>query len=151
MLIRGVFISMERSLIGISWPKRLNIGRPRIPMRASWREILLSLLASEPALSDEQVARVAELARRTERHFGRPQDIEWSMRGGEFFLLQSRPITSLVATPDPDGIHAIWDNSNIVESYSGITTPLTFSFALHAYEGVYREFCRLLGVPKASY
>ena len=107
--------------------------------------------ASEPALSDKQVARVAELARRTERHFGRPQDIEWSMRGDEFFLLQSRPITSLVTTPDPDGIHAIWDNSNIVESYSGITTPLTFSFALHAYEGVYREFCRLLGVPKASY
>ncbi len=106
--------------------------------------------ASEPALTDEQVAQVAELARCTERHFGRPQDIEWSMRGGEFFLLQSRPVTSLAATPDPDGIHAIWDNSNIVESYSGITTPLTFSFALYAYEGVYREFCRLLGVPKAS-
>ena len=106
-------------------------------------------VASEPALTDEQVARVAELARWTERHFGRPQDIEWSMHGGEFFLLQSRPITSLANTPDPDGIYAIWDNSNIVESYSGITTPLTFSFALYAYEGVYREFCRLLGVPKA--
>ncbi|MXW81931.1 MAG: phosphoenolpyruvate synthase [Rhodothermaceae bacterium] len=106
--------------------------------------------ASEPALTDKQVAQVAELARCSERHFGRPQDIEWSMRGDEFFLLQSRPITSLAAISDPDGIHAIWDNSNIVESYSGITTPLTFSFALHAYEGVYREFCRLLGVPKAS-
>ena len=105
--------------------------------------------ASEPALADEDVARVAELARRAERHFGRPQDIEWAMRGGEIFLLQSRPITSLARTPDPDGVHTIWDNSNIVESYSGITTPLTFSFALHAYEGVYREFCRLLGVSKS--
>ncbi len=105
--------------------------------------------ASEPALTDEEVARVADLARRAERHFGRPQDIEWAMRGGEIFLLQSRPITSLTATPDPDGVRNIWDNSNIVESYSGITTPLTFSFALHAYEGVYREFCRLLGVSKA--
>ncbi len=107
-------------------------------------------LASEPALTDEQVAQVAELARSTERYFGRPQDIEWSIRGGELFLLQSRPVTSLATTPDPDGLHAIWDNSNIVESYSGITTPLTFSFALYAYEGVYREFCRLLGVPKAT-
>ncbi len=106
--------------------------------------------ASEPALTDEQAARIAEIARRAERHFGRPQDIEWAMCGGECFLLQSRPVTSLAATPDPDGVHAIWDNSNIVESYSGITTPLTFSFALHAYEGVYREFCRILGVPKAS-
>ena len=102
--------------------------------------------ASAPALTDEQAARVAELARRAERHFGRPQDIEWAMRGGELYLLQSRPITSLATIPDPDGVRAIWDNSNIVESYSGITTPLTFSFALHAYEGVYREFCRLLGV-----
>ncbi|MXX36207.1 MAG: phosphoenolpyruvate synthase [Gemmatimonadetes bacterium] len=104
--------------------------------------------ASEPALTDEQAARIAEVARRAEQHFGRPQDIEWAMRGGEIFLLQSRPITSLASTPDPDGVRAIWDNSNIVESYSGITTPLTFSFALHAYEGVYREFCRLLGVTK---
>ena len=106
--------------------------------------------ASEPALTDEQAARVAEVARRADRHFGRPQDIEWAIRGDEIFLLQSRPITSLAATPDPDGVRAIWDNSNIVESYSGITTPLTFSFALHAYEGVYREFCRLLGVTKSK-
>ncbi|MCY3666824.1 MAG: PEP-utilizing enzyme [Gemmatimonadetes bacterium] len=106
--------------------------------------------ASQPALTDGEAARIAEFARRAERHFGRPQDIEWAMRGKEIFLLQSRPITSLAATPDPDGIHAIWDNSNIVESYSGITTPLTFSFALQAYEGVYREFCRLLGVTKSQ-
>ncbi len=106
--------------------------------------------ASEPALTDEDAARVAELAREAERHFGRPQDIEWAMRGGELFLLQSRPITSLAATPDPDGVHNIWDNSNIVESYSGITTPLTFSFALHAYDGVYREFCRMLGVSESK-
>ena len=33
------------------------------------------------------------------------------------------------ALPDPDGAASIWDNSNIAESYSGVTTPLTFSFA----------------------
>ena len=27
----------------------------------------------------------------------------------------------------------LWDNSNIVESYSGVTTPLTFSFASYVY------------------
>ncbi len=106
--------------------------------------------ASEPALTDDEAARIAEFARRAERHFGQPQDIEWAMRNGEVFLLQSRPITALGATPDPDGVLNIWDNSNIVESYSGITTPLTFSFALHAYEGVYREFSRLMGVSPAK-
>ena len=44
----------------------------------------------------------------------------------------------------------IWDNSNIIESYSGVTTPLTFSFARRAYEGVYRQFCRMLAVPKSE-
>ncbi len=31
---------------------------------------------------------------------------------------------------DPEGELRLWDNSNIVESYSGVTTPLTFSFAV---------------------
>jgi phosphohistidine swiveling domain-containing protein len=51
---------------------------------------------------------------------------------------------------EPDGELRIWDNSNIAESYAGVTTPLTFSFALHAYEEVYRELVRLLGVPERT-
>jgi rifampicin phosphotransferase len=34
------------------------------------------------------------LARRVEKHFGRPQDIEWAYAGGAFHLLQTRDITS---------------------------------------------------------
>ena len=52
--------------------------------------------------------------------------------------------------PDPDGRLAIWDNSNIVESYSGVTTPLTFSFAQEIYEYVYQQFCRMMGVPERT-
>jgi pyruvate,water dikinase len=51
---------------------------------------------------------------------------------------------------DPDGQYALWDNSNIAESYNGVTTPLTFSFARFAYEQVYRQLCRVLGVSKAT-
>ena len=104
--------------------------------------------ASRPAISDEQVLAVAALARATERHFGRPQDIEWAIEGGKLYLLQSRPITSLAALADPDGALNLWDNSNIAESYNGITTPLTFSFARYVYEEVYRQFCRIIGVPE---
>ena len=82
---------------------------------------------SKPALTDAQVVEVAALARSTERHFGRPQDIEWAVSDGRLYLLQSRPITSLAALSDPDGEPILWDNSNIVESYGGITTPLTFT------------------------
>ncbi len=100
------------------------------------------------SLSDEQAVRVAELARLAGRHFGVPQDVEWAIKGGELHILQSRPITALAGLPDPDGELNIWDNSNIAESYNGVTTPLTFSFARKAYEEVYQQFCRVMGVPE---
>ena len=132
-------------------------------------------VSGRPILSDEQVRAVAALARDAERHFGRPQDIEWAIEAGPIsepkasavsareraegwgpasakevgvWLLQSRPITSLTDRADPDATLAIWDNSNIVESYSGVTTPLTFSFAREIYQHVYEQFCRLMGVPE---
>lgn len=101
-------------------------------------------------LDDDQIRAVAVLALRCEQHFGAPQDIEWAIAGGELYLLQSRPITTLATMRDPDGAYALWDNSNIAESYGGVTTPLTFSFARHAYEEVYRELCRLLGVSEVE-
>jgi rifampicin phosphotransferase len=104
--------------------------------------------SGRPTLSDEEVREVAALARRAERHFGRPQDIEWAIDAQRIWLLQSRPITSLTSRSDPDATLTIWDNSNIVESYSGVTTPLTFSFAREIYQHVYEQFCRLMGVPE---
>jgi rifampicin phosphotransferase len=115
------------------------------------RVIARSLAGVTPSLADEQVCEVAALARRCERYFKVPQDIEWAYsRDGRLWLLQSRPITGLGHLPDPDGSYARWDNSNIAESYSGVTTPLTFSFASHAYQSVYRQLCRLMGVPQAE-
>lgn len=98
-------------------------------------------------LTDAQVAEVASLARTIARIHGRPQDIEWACAGGKLWLLQARPITGAMPA-DPDGPLTLWDNANIAESYSGVTTPLTFSFARGIYEAVYREFARLMGVPE---
>ena len=39
----------------------------------------------------------------------------------------------------------IYDNSNIAESYAGVTTPLTFSFARYVYQEVYQYFSRMMG------
>jgi len=109
-----------------------------------------SVEACDAILDDRQVRRIAGLARRLEQHFGQPQDIEWAIADDTLYLLQSRPITSLASLPDPDGIATLWDNSNIAESYGGITLPLTFSFARTAYESVYREFARLMGAPEKT-
>jgi rifampicin phosphotransferase len=104
----------------------------------------------KPSLTDEQAVAVAGLARHAAQVFGQPQDIEWAIKGEELFLLQSRPITTLLDLADPEGALNLWDNSNITESYNGITTPLTFSFARYVYEGVYRQFCVIMRVPNAK-
>jgi pyruvate,water dikinase len=100
------------------------------------------------ALTDDQVQQVAKAARRIAALFGSPQDVEWAIAGGRLHILQARPITALALSGGDEDARQIWDNSNIVESYGGITTPLTFSFARRAYEGVYRQFCRTLRVPR---
>ena len=53
----------------------------------------------QPALTDAQVVRLAQLGRRIEAHFGQPQDIEWCLLGDEFQIVQSRPITSCSPSP----------------------------------------------------
>jgi phosphoenolpyruvate synthase/pyruvate phosphate dikinase len=53
----------------------------------------------QPALTDAQVVRLAQLGRRIEAHFGRPQDIEWCLVDDGFQVVQSRPITTLFPIP----------------------------------------------------
>ncbi len=53
----------------------------------------------QPALTDGQVVRLAQLGRRIEAHFGSPQDIEWCLVDDGFQIVQSRPITTLFPIP----------------------------------------------------
>jgi len=47
-----------------------------------------------PSVSDDELAALRDLGRKIERHYGRPQDIEWAIdRNGKIFMLQSRPET----------------------------------------------------------
>lgn len=91
-------------------------------------------------LSIEQIRKLAALAVQIEKHFDTPQDIEFALAEGEIFILQARPITTPIFTE-----RMLWDNSNITESYSGVTTPLTFSVIRSAYAQVYRQALELLG------
>ena len=72
-------------------------------------------LRRAPCLSDEELTALKEIARKVERHYGRPQDIEWVIdRSGKILLLQSRPETVWsardavpVATPAENPIHHV--------------------------------------------
>ncbi|WP_126173528.1 PEP/pyruvate-binding domain-containing protein [Altericroceibacterium xinjiangense] len=47
-----------------------------------------------PCLTDDELMRLREIGRKVERHYGRPQDIEWAVdKSGDILLLQSRPET----------------------------------------------------------
>ncbi len=100
-----------------------------------------------PALSDDQVFQLTTLIQQLNRDLGRPQDIEFAFAKHELYLLQTRPVTELARLPDRSAHRIVWDNSNIIESYPGVTTPLTFSFILKMYEAVYRQMSAIMGVP----
>ncbi|MDQ1595419.1 MAG: rifampicin phosphotransferase, partial [Arthrobacter pascens] len=52
----------------------------------------------QPVLDDSAVAGLARQGVAIAEHFGSPQDIEWARSAGEFFIVQSRPVTAL---PEP--------------------------------------------------
>ena len=110
-----------------------------------------------PSLGGAELAQLAKDCRAAERRAGRPLDIEFAVVGGKVWYLQARPITTKAKPPGGGastsagpGERQIWDNSNIIESYPGITLPLTYSFIRRAYRAVYWQFCRLLGLGEGE-
>jgi hypothetical protein len=55
---------------------------------------------AKQAIPDETILYLVELGQRVAAVYDFPQDIEWAWYGGELFLLQSRPITSLYPLPE---------------------------------------------------
>ncbi|HEY5014492.1 MAG TPA: phosphoenolpyruvate synthase, partial [Acidimicrobiia bacterium] len=56
--------------------------------------------------TDDEILELARLGETIEAHYGSPQDVEWAIAGGAFFIVQSRPITTLetdavVSSPEP--------------------------------------------------
>jgi len=112
------------------------------------------------SIGPELRASLIELGSRVEDHFGAPQDIEWAADESNTWILQSRPITTSINQKPyaaehlgedvPPGDLRIWDNSNIIESFAGVTSPLTFTTASKLYTDVYRAYARSLRVPSAQ-
>jgi pyruvate,water dikinase len=99
------------------------------------------------SLSRDEALSLARLGIAVERHYRRPQDIEFAVDAeGRPFLLQARPVTTVEEIGPAAGNRLLWDNSNIIESYSGVTSPMTFSFIRRAYTIVYHCFAEVMGI-----
>jgi phosphoenolpyruvate synthase/pyruvate phosphate dikinase len=59
-----------------------------------WKDINASEGAKQK-LSAEQILELSKIIINIENHYGFPCDIEWAFEGGKFYIVQSRPITTL--------------------------------------------------------
>ncbi len=101
-----------------------------------------------PALTESELNALSAALKRIEERAGCPQDVEWAFDeegAGALWILQARPISPL-----PAGELAIWDDSNIGESYPGLTLPLTYSFVRRAYERLFGQALREAGMSRAA-
>lgn len=87
-------------------------------------------------LSEERVDELINLSKKLQELFGDKLDIEFAVCDGILYVLQARKITTLT-----DDNILILDNSNIVESYPGVSLPFTESFVNLAYTGVFKGLC----------
>ena len=101
-------------------------------------------LKNKSSLNQEQVLDLGKLLNKLNEKTGIPQDVEFAYYKEQLYILQTRPIA---ASAQPEGKEPIlWDNSNIIESYPGVTTPMTFSFIKKMYSAVYQQLLMLMGV-----
>lgn len=85
-----------------------------------------------PLLSEDLLRQMIDQSQCIKEIFGYEADIEFAIKNDHLFFLQVRPITTL-----PKGDLVILDNSNIVESYPGVSLPLTQDFVKLVYSGIF--------------
>jgi phosphohistidine swiveling domain-containing protein len=76
--------------------------------------------ADTPVLEDNLALRLAAIVRNVACKTKAPQDIEWAWDGAKFYLLQSRPITSLVG-------QTVYSNRLVSDMSPGLIKPLVYS------------------------
>ncbi|HEX8439264.1 PEP/pyruvate-binding domain-containing protein, partial [Archangium sp.] len=85
---------------------------------------------SARALDDATVARLVEAGRRIESLRGGPQDIEWCLEGGQLFIVQARPITTLFPLPEPapaDGALHVYLSFSHAQVNTAVLPPMSLS------------------------
>lgn len=93
-----------------------------------------------PCLNDLQLRALIKRSKQLRDAYRADIDIEWAIEGSVLYFLQARPITATASSAGVDKM--VFDNSNIQESFCGITLPLTFSFASEAYFYVYSQLMK---------
>ncbi|TKC19056.1 phosphoenolpyruvate synthase [Robertmurraya kyonggiensis] len=82
-------------------------------------------------LTDDQILQLARIGRQIEAHFGKPQDIEWCLVDDTFYIVQSRPITTLYPIPEAnDEENRVYVSVGHQQMMTDAMKPLGLSFFL---------------------
>lgn len=82
-------------------------------------------------LTDEEIVQLARIGRQIEAYFGSPQDIEWCLADNSFYIVQSRPITTLYPIPEVDDQDKhVYVSVGHQQMMTDAMTPLGLSFFL---------------------
>ena len=103
-----------------------------------------------PVLSEAEAAELAGYGTRIQTNFGAPQDIEWARTNGQFWILQSRPITALPEAESPmptdwtvSDPTAMYARASIVEQLPDPLSPLFADMidgaVTRSLQGVFRD------------
>ena len=106
-----------------------------------------------PAALERHARKLYKLAVRLEKELGCPQDIEWAVADAKLYLLQSRPITTLVGYDPATGVwndsltgDYLWSRNNFGEGRPDVMAPFTFSVS----DKVWREISLVPGYSMAG-
>lgn len=84
---------------------------------------------NKPTLTDQQILQLELMGRKIEAYFGCPQDIEWCLLEDDFFIVQSRPITTLYPIPQVnDGRNHVYLSIGHGQMMTDAIKPLGMSF-----------------------
>lgn len=142
--VSGVLFSLENQYVinsNFGTAESVVQGESCDEYIANNKNKVMNKFLNKDSLKTDQVKNLVNIAKRINKIFNNPQDIEWTIKGSKVYILQSRPITI-----DLDNQLKVWDNSNIVESYPGIVLPLTCSFAKYIYSEVYKKVALESGI-----
>jgi rifampicin phosphotransferase len=82
-------------------------------------------------LTDEQILQLSRIGRQIEAHFRSPQDIEWCLVEDTFYIVQSRPITTLFPIPEAaDQANHVYASVGHQQMMTDAMKPLGLSFYL---------------------
>lgn len=115
--------------------------------------VLARSVACRPSV-DQVLDEAIDAALILESRFGEPQDVEWAHDGERLYIVQTRPITTILGKRADDGFDTrigpddSFTTAGIAESLPGVLPPLQWTTAAPLLENGFRQlFDRMKALP----